>query len=80
MRGGGKGAGLGAGAGAACDGAAVIGPDGACANVAPVAATPSATNPANTASLKEQMVFMFDLEFGRLRLYYFPPLQKKFPQ
>src|SRR6266852_6060170 len=48
-------------AGAGCDGAAVIGPEGACACATSAARRPSAAEPVSTVSLKKQVAFMFDL-------------------
>ncbi len=47
-------------AGAGCDGAAVIGPDGACECVTLAASTMNAAKPVNLVSLKKQVAFMFD--------------------
>src|SRR5260370_15984089 len=74
-----RGAGSGAGfdpfaavAGAACDGAAVMGPGGACAVVASAASRPSAANPVSTVSLKKQMALMFNPEFLKSAIHVFP--------
>ena len=80
-----RGAGSGAGfapfavGGALCDGAAVIGPDGACASVSSAASSPSAANPLSTVSLKKQPVFIFDPNFIKLPFMYSPHERKEFP-
>jgi len=51
--------------GTGCDGAAVIGPDGACAGVASAPRRPSAANPVSTVVLKKQMAFIFDPLFRK---------------
>jgi hypothetical protein len=65
--------------GAGRAGAAVMGPDGACARATSAASRPSAANPVNAASLIKQMAFMFDPEFARLSLYGFPKREQRVP-
>src|SRR5260370_21630924 len=80
VRGGGKGAGFdpfAAVAGAVCDGAAVIGPDGACAGVTSAARRPSAPNPVRTVSLNKKMSFVFDSLFRQTTLLWIPPKRGK---
>lgn len=79
-----RGAGAGFGAfvavaGAGCDGAAVIGPDGACACIASVARRLNAANPASAVRLKKWMAFMFVPEFAKLSLFEFPQKEKRVP-
>jgi len=66
VRGGGAGAGLGAFAVPAtgCAGAAVIGPEGACARATAASRSVSAANPVKTAGLKYQLAFMFGLKYS----------------
>src|ERR1700687_2101060 len=82
VRGAGSGAGFGAFApvaGAGCEGAAAIGPDGACACASAAASRPIAANPVNTVRLKTQTAFMFGSEFVNLSLYQFPPREERVP-
>src|SRR5260370_33945899 len=80
VRGGGKGAGFdpfAAVAGAVCDGAAVIGPGGACPGVTSPARRPNAPNPVRTVSLKKQMAFTLDPLFGQTTLLWCHPKSGK---
>jgi hypothetical protein len=80
VRGGGSGAGFdlfAAVVGGACDGAAVIGPEGACACVSSAANRLSAANPVNFVSLKTEMAFMFDPYFEKTALSWIPSKKGK---
>ncbi len=74
MRGVGAATGLGAipGTAAGCAGAAVIGPDGACASVTSALSWPSAAIPVKAANLKKWKAFIFDPKSARVSSYEFP--------
>src|SRR6266481_6647813 len=66
-------------AGAGCDGAAVIGPDGDCAEAPPALRSPTTTMPVRTVNLKKQYAFISDLEFPAFLFYSFLSSKKRVP-
>ena len=68
-------------AGAVCEGAAVIGPEGACAWAASATIRPSKAIPATPLGLNKNVAFMFDPQIPQVKLHFleFPPAKETVP-